>query len=90
LDATLNPAFRGLGYASLLAGRTESAQTAWERAIAIAPDDDFSTYNLGLICLERGDKPRAKRLFTKILDLRGADLPPADRDRLLALIEKCK
>lgn len=64
--------------------------TAWEKAVALSPDDDFSTYNLGLICLENGDRPRAKKLFNSILELRGTDLPPADRDRLLALIEKCK
>ena len=90
LDPGLNPAFRGLGYAYRMAGRTGPAMTAWEKAVALSPDDDFSTYNLGLICLENGDRPRAKKLFNSILELRGPDLPPADRDRLLALIEKCK
>jgi len=89
-DSTLNPAFRGLGYAYRLAGRADAAIKAWEKAVAIRPDDDFSAYNLGLLCLERGDKARAKRLFNAILELRGAGLAPADRENLLALIEKCK
>jgi arylsulfatase A-like enzyme/Flp pilus assembly protein TadD len=90
LDATLNPAFRGLGYAYRTAGRLEPAIAAWERAIALRPDDDFSTYNLGLLCLEKGDKARAKRLFSSVLELRGSSLTVTERDNLLALIERCK
>jgi len=90
LDAGLNPAFRGLGYAYRTAGRIEPAMAAWKRAIAIAPGDDFSSYNLGLIYLEKGDKAQAKKLFSTILELRGPGLAPADRDHLLALIERCK
>jgi arylsulfatase A-like enzyme/Flp pilus assembly protein TadD len=90
LDANLNPAFRGLGYAYRTAGRVESAMTAWERAIALNPADDFSTYNLGLLCLEKGDKARAKGLFSTFLEHKGPNLAPAERDRLLALIERCK
>ena len=90
LDATLNPAFRGLGYAYRTAGRLEPAIAAWERAIALRPDDDFSTYNLGLLCLEKGDKAQAKRLFSTLLELRGSSLTPTERDNLLALIDRCK
>ena len=64
--------------------------TAWERAIAINPADDFSTYNLGLLYLEKGDKGRAKQLFSTVLGHKGSDVAPAERDRLLALIERCK
>jgi thioredoxin-like negative regulator of GroEL len=63
---------------------------AWERAIALRPGDDFSTYQLGLACLERGDKTRARKLFTAILEARGGQLTPQERDQLTALIEKCR
>jgi arylsulfatase A-like enzyme/Flp pilus assembly protein TadD len=90
LDASLSAAYGGLGYAYRLAGRTEEAMRAWERAIALRPGDDFSTYQLGLACLERGDKTRARKLFTAILEARGGQLTPQERDQLTALIEKCR
>jgi arylsulfatase A-like enzyme/Flp pilus assembly protein TadD len=90
IDPALNPAYRGLGYAFWLSGRIDQAAAAWQRAVGLQPDDDFSTYNLGLLCLERGDRAQARRLFSAILERRGQDLAPAERANLVALIEKCK
>jgi Flp pilus assembly protein TadD len=90
LNPALNAAFRGLGYAYLIAGRPAQALSAWARAVAIQPDDDFSSFNLGLLYLETGDKAAAKRLFSALLERGGAALSPSDRERLTALIERCK
>ena len=92
--AALNPnqnlTFRGLGYAFRTAGRDEEAAAAWEKAIAIDPTDDFSTLNLGLVCFEKGDKPRARRLLEKYLALKGPAISARERDGVQSLIEKCK
>jgi len=90
LDPSMNLAWRGLGYASQTAGKRDDAISAYEKAVVTDPNDDFSTKNLGLAYLEKGDKPRARKCFQRYLELKADNISPDERDNVLALIEKCK
>ena len=90
LEPASNPALRGLASALTSAGRVDEALPVWERAVASDPQDSFSTYNLGVAHFNRGDKARALRAFETYLELRKDSLRPEERDRVLALIAKCR
>jgi tetratricopeptide (TPR) repeat protein len=90
LDPSMNLAWRGLGYASQTAGKRDDAIAAYEKAVVTDPKDDFSTKNLGLTYLEKGDKSRARKCFQRYLELKADNISPDERDNILALIEKCK
>jgi arylsulfatase A-like enzyme/Flp pilus assembly protein TadD len=90
LDPTLNLAFRGLGVVSKMAGKDDDAISAWEKAVETDPNDHFSIYNLGIEYLEKGAKAQALKCFQKYLELERDRLSPEERDKVLALIEKCK
>jgi arylsulfatase A-like enzyme/Tfp pilus assembly protein PilF len=90
LDPGANPALRGLASALTSAGRVDEALPIWERAVASDPKDSFSTYNLGVAYFNKGDKARALRAFEAYLELRKDSLRPEERDRVLALIAKCR
>lgn len=90
LDPTLNLAWRGLGVAYQADGKIDEAISAWGKAVMAEPADDYSTYNLGLAYLEKGDKAGALKCFQRYLELKKGRLSPEERDRVQALIEKCK
>jgi arylsulfatase A-like enzyme/Flp pilus assembly protein TadD len=90
LDPQLGIAFRGLGLARRAAGDLDGTVSAWERVIALNPYDDYVVINLGLVYLEKGDKNRARAAFEKYLELRKGRISPEEREKVLALIEKCK
>jgi tetratricopeptide (TPR) repeat protein len=90
LDPGLNPAWRGLGGASMASGNVDEAIGAWEKAVAANPGDDFSTYNLGLAYFQKGDKTRALRCFERYLDLKKDTLTADEKSRILELIAKCR
>lgn len=90
LDPVSNPALRGLASALTRAGREDEALPVWEKAVAADPRDDFSTYNLGVAYFNKGDKAKALRVFETYLELRKDNLRPEERDRILALIARCR
>ncbi len=90
LDPGLYPALRGLGAASMASGDVDEAIAAWEKAAAINPRDDSSTYNLGLAYMKKGDKARALRSFETYLELKKDTLTPEEKGRVLDLIAKCR
>ena len=90
LDPTMTLAFRGLATAFQEAGRPDEALAAWEKAVISDPADDFSILNLGQAYLAKGDKFRARRCFERILALKGDRIDEAERERLQALIDKCR
>jgi arylsulfatase A-like enzyme/Tfp pilus assembly protein PilF len=90
LDPASNPALRGLASALTSAGRVDEALPVWEKAVAADPKDGFSSYNLGVAYFNKGDKARALRAFETYLELRKDSLRPEERDRVLALIAKCR
>jgi len=90
LDPSKTLAFRGLATAYQEAGRPDEALAAWEKAVISDPADDFSILNLGQAYLAKGDKFRARRCFERILALKGDRIDEAERERLQALIDKCR
>jgi Flp pilus assembly protein TadD len=90
LDPGSNPAWRGLASALTNAGRTGEALEAWEKAVAADPKDAFSTYNLGVAYFNKGDKDRARRSFEAYLELRRDSLTADEKDRVQALIARCR
>jgi arylsulfatase A-like enzyme/Flp pilus assembly protein TadD len=90
LDPASNPALRGLASALTSAGRVDEALPVWEKAVAADATDSFSTYNLGVAYFNNGDKAKALRAFETYLELRKDTLRPEERDRVLALIAKCR
>jgi arylsulfatase A-like enzyme/Tfp pilus assembly protein PilF len=90
LDPANAPAYRGLGVACHTANDLDSAIAAWEKAVVIDRNDDFSVLSLGQAYLTKGDKARARRNFERYLEIKKGTITPDERARVLALIEKCK
>lgn len=56
--------------------RFDEAEVAFQRTLALAPDDAWALHHLGLVAERRGDARRAKELFAKARRLRPEDFPP--------------
>ena len=83
-------AWRGLGFANKKAGKLDEAVAAWEKAVIADPADEFSTLNLGLGYMEKNDKSRARRCFLRYLEIKGDRITAEERDRVQAMIDKCR
>jgi arylsulfatase A-like enzyme/Tfp pilus assembly protein PilF len=90
LDPGLNLAWRGLGVALQTGGKSDEAIAAWEKAVEADPLDEFSTYSLGSAYMQKGKKAQALKHFQRYLDLKKDKISAEERDKVLALIEKCK
>ncbi|MBL4688181.1 MAG: tetratricopeptide repeat protein [Nannocystaceae bacterium] len=72
-EPKLARAWAARGYAKLLDGQFDAAQTDCERALELGEQPRFKAsvhYNLGLIAQKRGDKAAAKKAFAASLALR--------------------
>ena len=58
-----------LAWAALKAGRLEEAQRAMEEALRLGTEDAALFYHAGMIALERGDKPAARKWLNRALNL---------------------
>ncbi len=83
-------AYNGLGAAFKKAGRVGEAVEAWEKALALDPGLGAAMYNLGLACLEKGDKARALALFRGYLEKFGPGLSPEERGKIGELVALCQ
>jgi arylsulfatase A-like enzyme/Flp pilus assembly protein TadD len=90
LDPKYASAWNGLGAALKMSGDLDGALAAWKKAVELKPDFSYPLYNLGLILLSRGDKAQALIYFTKYKEGNYASLPLTDRQKLDALIQKCR
>ena len=59
--------FNDLGNLLTLAGDPAGAETAYRRAVELAPDRAVPRYNLGLLLQERGDRKDALKEFQKVV-----------------------
>lgn len=90
LDPNYASAYNGLGGAYRLAGDVNAAIYCWEKAVELNPDFGFALYNLGSAYLEMGDKTQALARLTKYKEKHYRALPPKEKDKLDALIQKCR
>jgi arylsulfatase A-like enzyme/Flp pilus assembly protein TadD len=90
LDPGLHEALRALGSASMASGNVDEAIAAWEKAVAAEPRDDFSTYNLGLAYLRKGEKAKALRSFETYLALKKDKLTADEKNRVEELMARCR
>jgi arylsulfatase A-like enzyme/Flp pilus assembly protein TadD len=90
LDPNYASAYNGLGAAYREAGNLDAAIYCWEKAVELMPDYSFALYNLGISYLAKGDKDKALSYFNKYKDIQYRYLPPKERSKLEALIQKCK
>jgi arylsulfatase A-like enzyme/Tfp pilus assembly protein PilF len=90
LDPKYASAYNGLGAALKMGGDIDGAIDNWKKAVEIKPDFSFPLYNLGLAYLGKGDKAEALNYFTRYKEKFYDSLPPREKERLDALIQKCK
>jgi arylsulfatase A-like enzyme/Flp pilus assembly protein TadD len=90
LDPNYPSPYNGLGAAYRNAGNTDGAIYCWEKAVELEPDFSFPLYNLGLTYLDKGDKTKALSYFDRYKEKFYNSLSPDAKERLDALIQKCK
>ncbi len=83
-------AYNSLGVAYKENNRTDEAIRCWEKAFELRPDVGYPLLNLGLVYLERNDKVKALVFFKKYKDDFYSSLPPEEREKLDALIQRCE
>lgn len=75
-------AYTGLGVADLLDGQLDSAETNFDKALAVDPDYVPAIVNMAAVALQKGDFKRAKNLASRTLTL-----SPFQGEALLILAE---
>ncbi len=90
LDPELPSAYNGLGSLYKKIGMVEDAIYNWEKALELDPNFDFPAYNLGIACMERGEKERALKYFQLYLKIKDGKISLNERRKIEALIQKCK
>jgi Flp pilus assembly protein TadD len=90
LDPQYASAYNGLGAALKMGGDVDGAIANWKKAVELKPDFGHALFNLGLAYLDKGDKAGALDFFTRYKEKFYFSLPPRDREKLDALIQKCK
>lgn len=90
LDPGYPSAYNGLGAALKTSGDIDGAIENWRKAVELKPDYGFALYNLGLVLLARGEKAQALTYLTRYRENSYDSLPPKEKEKLDALIEKCK
>lgn len=61
--------YNDLGNLLVLAGQPDEAETAYRKAVELAPDKVSALFNLGLLQQQRGERREALRLFQQVLEL---------------------
>ncbi len=90
LDPLNAASYNGLGGAYKISGRLDEAISAWEEALRLKPDFDFSLYNLGVAYFEKGDKATALRYLEQYKKLYYSGLQPAEKRKLDELMARCR
>lgn len=83
-------AYNGLGTALKMAGDLDGAMANWKRAVELKPDYGFALYNLGLVCLQRGENAQALDYLQRYKIRYYAVLPRRERQQLDELISRCR
>ncbi|MFV9503900.1 MAG: tetratricopeptide repeat protein [Oscillochloridaceae bacterium umkhey_bin13] len=64
-----------IGRTQRLLGQPDAADTSYDRAVALAPQQPEGYFGKGQVALQRGDPARASELFTVALDRNGSFFP---------------
>ena len=90
LEPDYGAAFNSLGVAYKESGQTDKAIRCWERAFELRPDVGYPLLNLGLAYLEKGNNSKALDYFERYKKGFYHSLPPQDKERVDALIQRNK
>jgi len=83
-------AYNSLGVAYKENNQTDKAMSCWEKAYELRPDVGYPLLNLGLAYMEKGKKTKALDYFERYKKGFYHSLPPQDKERVDALIQRCK
>jgi arylsulfatase A-like enzyme/Tfp pilus assembly protein PilF len=89
-DPRYASAYNGLGSAYRQAGNLDDAVYCWEKALEIEPLHRFALFNLGVTCLEKGEKAQALDYFSKYKKAYYNFLSVTEKNGLDAFIKKCR
>jgi tetratricopeptide (TPR) repeat protein len=79
-----------LGHAYKQEGNLEGALYCWEKALEINPTFGTAFFDLATAYLNTGDKMKAFQLLTDYKRQYFQLMPPVDREKLNALLEKAR
>ena len=90
LEPEFAAAYNSLGVAYKESNRADEAIKCWEKAYELRPDVGYPLLNLGLAHMERGNTAKALDYFETYKKGFYHSLPQKDKERVDALIQKCK
>ncbi len=90
LDPSYSSPYHGLGHAYKQEGNLEGALYCWEKALEINPTFGTAFFDLATAYLNTGDKMKAFQLLTDYKRQYFQLMPPVDREKLNALLEKAR
>jgi arylsulfatase A-like enzyme/Flp pilus assembly protein TadD len=88
LDPEYAAPYHGLGHAYREEGNLEGAFYCWEKALEVNPDFSKALFDLAKAYLNTGDKGKAFDMLSDYKKRYYHLMPPADREKLDALLEK--
>jgi len=83
-------AYNRLGVAYRQTGNLDEAIYSWKKALELRPDVGYPLYNLGFAYMDKGDKTQALSYFSKYKEMHYHSLSSEGKDKLDALIQKCR
>jgi arylsulfatase A-like enzyme/Flp pilus assembly protein TadD len=88
LDPGYSAPYHGLGHAYKQEENLEGAIHCWEKALEADPDFSPALFDLAAAYLDTGDKVKAFRMLSDFKNRYSHLLPPVEREKLDALLEK--
>jgi tetratricopeptide (TPR) repeat protein len=90
LDPSYSAPYHGLGHAYRQEGNLEGAIHCWEKALEVDPDFSKALFDLAMAYINIGEKGKAFDILSDYKKQYYHLLPPADREKLDALLEKAQ
>ncbi len=88
LDGRLGQAWNYLGTARYNTGDPRGAVDAWERSIAVEPENYDALYNLALVAAQIGETGRARRALERFVTSAPSDRYAADIEKARAMLRQ--
>lgn len=88
LNSSLPLAWNYLGTAMYNLRDPQQALEAWDRALALEPDNLDVLYNMSIVAMEIGDRDRARRALRAFIAIAPADQLAADIERAKGLLRQ--